>query len=132
MIDITVDKIIENHQNLNNVGILATTGAVSSRLWQNSLIEHGLNSVLMDKEIHKSEFMEAIYGKKGIKNNYLTEKNKKKILKCVRNLKNKGAESIIAGCTELPLILNQSDMDIPLFVATEATIERIIDMFYGN
>ena len=130
MIDITVDKIIEKNKDLQNVGILATTGAVSAGLWQNSLKKHNLNSVLMDEKIHKQEFMKALYGKKGIKNNYITERNRKKLLKCVKNLKQKNAGAVIAGCTEVPLVLKQKDVDIPFIDATEVTIEKILDIFY--
>ncbi|TYB30237.1 MAG: amino acid racemase [Candidatus Mcinerneyibacterium aminivorans] len=130
MVDIAVDRIVEEFPDLNNIGILATTGAVSSGLWQKSLKKHNLNSVLMDKKIHEEEFMKSIYDEKGIKNNYITDRNKDKMLKCVNNLKQKGAKAVIAGCTEVPLILKQKDIDIPLIDPPASMIEKIIELFY--
>ncbi len=130
MIDVTVDRIKKEYGDLKNIGILATTGAIDSGLWQKSLKKHSLNPVLMDREIHEEEFMKSIYDKEGIKNNFITDRNRDKMLKCVENLKQKGAEAVIAGCTEVPLILNQKDIDLPLIDPPEIMIEKIINIFY--
>jgi len=57
--------------------------------------------------------MEAIYGKRGIKAGYLGEESKHLLLEAVGFLKKHGAEAIVAGCTEVPLVLSQKDLDMP-------------------
>jgi aspartate racemase len=41
-------------------------------------------------------------------------KYKKKYLEIIEKLNSKGAEAIILGCTEIGLLINQSDTKIPL------------------
>ena len=42
-------------------------------------------------------------------------------------LKDRGAEGIILGCTELPLILDQQDFDLPLFSTTDLHIQKAVE-----
>jgi len=42
-------------------------------------------------------------------------------------LKLRGAEGIILGCTELPLLLHQKDFDLPLFSTTDLHIQKAVD-----
>ena len=37
-----------------------------------------------------------------------------------------GAQAVIAGCTEVPLVLSQSDLPVPLVSSTDALVERVI------
>jgi len=43
-----------------------------------------------------------------------------------RALVNQGAEAIIVGCTEVPLVLDQSDIAVPLIVSTDVLVARTI------
>lgn len=58
--------------------------------------------------------MEAIYGKKGIKSIGASESSKRLILKVSRSLIHQGAQAIIAGCTEIPLVLKEGDLPVPV------------------
>ncbi len=67
------------------------------------------NIIWPDEALHLSLVMEAIYGKRGIKAGYLGEEPKHLLLEAVGFLKKHGAEAIVAGCTEVPLVLSQKD-----------------------
>ena len=45
----------------------------------------------------------------------INSNSKKKFLEIVDKLKNKGAEGIILGCTEIGLLIKNEDTDVPLF-----------------
>jgi aspartate racemase len=52
----------------------------------------------------------------------------KECLKTIINdLCNQGAQSIILGCTELPLAISQNDVDVKLFDSTEIIAERALE-----
>jgi aspartate racemase len=57
--------------------------------------------------------MSAIYGESGIKAGFTSLENKEKILKASNALIEKGAQGIIGGCTEVPLVVQQGDMEVP-------------------
>lgn len=68
------------------------------------------------EEDHRALVMEAIYGPHGIKAGNLGEEPHRLLLEAARRLIEGGAEAIVAGCTEVPLVLSQKDFDDVLFV----------------
>jgi aspartate racemase len=97
-----------NHiQNLTpqpkNVGILATSGTIQSHLYQDALMAAGLNPLVPDAN-DQGKVMEAIYGPLGVKAGYTQGECAALLLQCIDALRRKGADVIILGCTELPLI----------------------------
>ena len=48
----------------------------------------------------------------------IKEESKEEYLKIIEKLISGGAEGIILGCTEIPLLIKQSDIDIPVFDTT--------------
>ncbi len=58
--------------------------------------------------------MEAIYGKGGIKAVGPSEDSKRLILKASEMLVLRGAQAVVAGCTEVPLVLKEGDLPVPV------------------
>ena len=59
--------------------------------------------------------MSAIYSESGIKAEFVSLENKEKILQTSKVLIEKGAQGIIGGCTEVPLVVNQTNIAVPFF-----------------
>ena len=70
--------------------------------------------------------MEAVFGKGGVKAGFTKGRPKKLVLDAARLLIKRGAEAIIAGCTEIPLVLKDEDIPVPLIepmrIAAQASI----------
>ena len=96
---------------IRNLGVLATMGTRQAKLFETAFPDK--NIIWPDEALHLSLVMEAIYGKRGIKAGYLGEEPKHLLLEAVGFLKKHGAEAIVAGCTEVPLVLSQKDLDMP-------------------
>lgn len=95
------------------IGLMATDGTVQTGIYSNKAHSMQMTLVTPDKE-HQAMVMEAIYGKKGVKAGFTTGYCKDILLKAAEHLvKDKGAKALILGCTELPLILDETD-DIEL------------------
>jgi aspartate racemase len=45
----------------------------------------------------------------------------------MEDLRGRGAEAIILGCTEIPLLIKQADTDIPLFDSTHIHVNYALD-----
>ena len=67
-------------------------------------------------EKDQGEIMKAIYA---VKAGNLSSGIKDNILKIIRKLIAEQAEVIIAGCTEIPLILKEGDTSVPLIDPTQ-------------
>jgi aspartate racemase len=110
----------------SNIGIIATTGTLKTNLIQNIFSGFQLSSITLDRKDQERYIMDAVYGKEGIKNSADKSRAKKKLLTAIEKLKNKGASVILAGCTEIPLAINQNDIDIPFIDIIEVGVKEII------
>ena len=70
--------------------------------------------------IHRKIYQEFAKGK-------FLKPTKKKFLKIIEDLIEKGAEGIILGCTELPLLIKTEDVPIPLFNTLKIHLTSAVD-----
>ena len=80
------------------------------------------------EEEEQTQVMEAIFGKEGIKAGYTSGKCQEIIHHTAKELIRRGAEAVIAGCTEVPLVLRDEDIEVPLIeplqILAEVAIHR--------
>lgn len=102
------------------VGLLATDGTVKTELYQNSCQNYRIDVIEPDKEMQK-KVMEGIYAIKSgdLKTGCLH------LSMVADKLKESGAEAIIAGCTEVPLVL-KSSKNICVIDPTEIVAKVVI------
>lgn len=96
---------------IRSLGILGTMGTRRARLFETTMPDKTI--LWPSEEDHRSLVMEAIYGTRGIKAGNLGEEPHRLLVQAAQALIGEGAEAIVAGCTEVPLVLSQRDFDIP-------------------
>ena len=108
--EMTAEKILE--KGLKNIALLGTKYTMEQDFYKSKLIEKGINVIIPDKNdieiINKVIYEELCLG-------IINSNSKKKFLEIVDKLRNKGAEGIILGCTEIGLLIKNEDTDVPLF-----------------
>ena len=114
LIEETVRWVQKNLKGARCLGLLATTGTIQSRLFQTAFSPTGIELIVPTPEIQENRVMKAIYGKTGIKAIGPSEKSKRLILRASQKLIQRGAEGVIAGCTEIPLVLKEGDLSVPV------------------
>ncbi|HUS01593.1 MAG TPA: aspartate/glutamate racemase family protein [Chitinophagaceae bacterium] len=100
---------------LKTIALLGTKYTMQFDFFKKRLAGFGIHTLIPDDtgtEIVNS----AIYEELG-KGIVLTE-TKEKFMAIINNLKQQGAEGVILGCTEIPLLIKQEDCDIPVFDTT--------------
>lgn len=123
MVEATIEHITQKFPGRKKVGFLGSNGSRKAEIYDQALVRAGLNPVNVSGRTQK-EVMSAIYGPQGIKaGNFLVPQ--KPLLKAVQELIENGAEAIILGCTELPLILKQAD--VPLIDTTQVLAEKLLE-----
>jgi aspartate racemase len=79
------------------------------------LNKHAIETIIPDveerDEIHRIIYDELAQGE-------FKKSSKEKYLKIIDSLILKGAKGIILGCTEIPLLINQNDVSLPIFDTT--------------
>jgi len=98
---------------LNKVGLLATEGTIATGIFQSAYEKKGIRVLIPSKSSQK-KIMEAIYGKKGIKAGFGGQKPRRLLLEASEELLQHGAQALIAGCTEIPLVIRPDDIPVPL------------------
>jgi len=113
----TLEIILRHPIRPRKIGIIATKGTIGTGMFQDLLKSAGLEPLTPDAA-GQALFNEAIYGSEGVKAGF-KEKPKRLLRELAGILQAKGADGILAGCTEVPLALGREDIDIPFFEPME-------------
>lgn len=102
---------------LNKVGLLGTTYTMELDFYRQPLRENGIDPIIPASKAERDfiEFTLLHELGKGI----LSAQTKKVYLRIAETLIERGAEGIILGCTEIPLLIGQDDIPVPVFNTTE-------------
>lgn len=114
----------DNYPQVKNIGILATTGTIKTNLFNKYLLD--FNIVYVDSTTQSEKVMDAIYGEGGIKRGNTKGKPLKLLTEASQELVDKGAEIIIAGCTEITLALKPHNINKPLIDPMDVVAESIV------
>ena len=118
----TVNQIKKS--GLKKVGLLGTRFTMEKDFYKKILIENQIEPLIPGDDerifIHNSIFDEL--GKEIFK-----PETKKKYIDIIDKLIKNGAEGIILGCTEIPLIIKQEDCPVPVFNTTEIHANAIVE-----
>ncbi|MGD9677356.1 MAG: aspartate/glutamate racemase family protein [Vulcanibacillus sp.] len=113
IVDATANEI--KSRNLRKVGLLGTKYTMEQDFYKGRLIDNGIEVIIpndKDREIvHDIIYNELICG-------IISDESRNKYKKIIESLKEDGAEGVILGCTEIPLLIKQADCSIPLFDTT--------------
>jgi aspartate racemase len=96
-----------------SIGLLATDGTVRSGILARAFEAAGI-AVLTPSSRDQARLMTAIYGKKGLKAGITRDPARAAVLEVALALVRRGVEAILAGCTEVPLVLGFADLPVPL------------------
>ncbi|MEU1005952.1 aspartate/glutamate racemase family protein [Streptomyces tibetensis] len=96
---------------IHTVGLLATAGTVRAGLYQEWLGRSGIHLVLPDNASQDHEVMTAI---RKVKAGTRDDTTTALLTRAARRLTARGAQAVIAGCTEIPLGLSADAVDVPL------------------
>ena len=102
------------YPNKKTVGILATTGTIHTKIFENAFRAQGYETIIPSKSNQETLIMGAIFGERGIKAGYTGSENQTKMRQAANDLIKQGAEMLVAGCTEIPLVLTSNDVDVPV------------------
>lgn len=86
------------------VGLLATSGTVQSGIYADAVVGVGLDLLIPDHE-HQDQVTAAIYGPEGVKAGFTSGLCAQQLDAALRHLVDRGAQAVILGCTELPLVV---------------------------
>lgn len=114
MINETIDFIKVNYPQFSKIGVLSTTGAYRQKIYSNALKDNGFEAVVPTLDLQENCVHPAIYHPEyGIKSksNPFHPDAKKNLAIAINYLKENGAEAVILGCTEIPLVITTKEVN---------------------
>ncbi len=122
----TADTIKKECPDHCPVGIMATTGTIRSGLFQSALDDYPV--ITLPDKLQEELVMEAIYG--DLKAGRI-DKGREKVNEALRIMIDMGAEAVVIGCSELPLVIGGCSAGIRIFDSMEILIRRAVSTCLG-
>ena len=127
-----VDVVGENirEKGIKKVGLLGTKFTMEKDFYRERLLRSfGIEVLIPDSEerdfIHEVIYHELVQGQ-------ISKSSHEQFVAIVDRLAGSGAEGVILGCTEIPLILKQDDCAVPLFDTTFIHATAAVRMALGE
>lgn len=111
--DATANRIVA--AGVETVGLLGTRFTMEQEFYKGRLEERGLN-VLVPEEHDRQIIHRVIYEELCLGD--VNEGSRQEYLRVINELTAAGAKGIIAGCTEITMLIKQEQMSAPLFDTT--------------
>lgn len=110
----SAEAVKNNYPKTKKIGLIATTGTIKAGVYGNILKEYGFETITLPEKI-ENNIMDCIY--KGVKAGK-TEEYSILFQQCVDEITDLGADLLIEGCTEIPLIMPYVKTKLPAIDAT--------------
>jgi aspartate racemase len=108
----------------STIGLLGTKFTMEMDFYTKRLSTARINSLVPEKPerlfIHNTIMDELL---KGI----FKPESKSRFLEIINDLEQKGAQGIVLGCTEIPLLINQADTHLPVFNTLKIHAKAAVD-----
>jgi aspartate racemase len=118
----TAKEIVKSR--LNKVALLGTKFTMELDFFKSKLHENGIEVLIPDSD--DRDFLHTtIYDELG--KGIFLKQTKHRYLAIIADLISQGVEGVILGCTELPLIVNQTDVVVPVFDTTLIHAKAAVD-----
>ena len=112
-------------QHIKKVLLLGTKFTMEKDFFKKILSNNfGIEVIIPDEKdrdiVHKTIYDELVQGK-------TESESRKEFQRIINNSIKNGAEGVVLGCTEIPLLIKDSDVDIPIFDTTKIHAESAVE-----
>lgn len=122
LLEATAEAILA--RGIHTVGLLGTKFTMEKSFYQDALARQGISTIVPGVEdrdyVHRVIYEELVAGQ-------IRDDSRAGFLAVIRRLVDRGAEGIILGCTEIPLLVNEASAGIPLFDTTQIHAEAALN-----
>lgn len=121
--DATADELEKNH--IRRVGLLGTKYTMTQDFYKQILVDRGIDVVIPNEPdieaVNDVIFHELCVGD-------VNGESRRRFQRVIDGLREKGAEGVILGCTEIGMLVRQSDSSLPVFDTTVIHAKRAAEM----
>lgn len=111
------------------VGLLATSFTMEQRFYRDRMASHGVDVIVPDASarelVHRVIYEELCRG-------IFRDASRAMVSGVIADLVDRGAEAVILGCTEIELLIGQSDSPVPVLPSTQLHAAAALDAALGS
>jgi len=110
---------------LNTVLLLGTKFTMERDFYKNILTNDFGIKVLIPSEVDREIVHSVIYDE--LVQGKINKSSRSQYIRIIEEAIKNGAEGVVLGCTEIPLLIEPSDVSIPIFNTTEIHAEKAVE-----
>jgi aspartate racemase len=126
IIDVTLERALGS--GADRIGVLASGACIEAGVYQDAIAAAGKTPVLQTQ----SELADLTLLIARIKTGDRGPGVRAEMQALATGLTERGAEALILGCTEIPIVLGDADADVPLFSSSDILAETTVAIAVGN
>lgn len=111
-------------QGLRKVALLGTAFTMEKEFYRDRIASHGLE-ITVPRAEDRALVHEAIFGELAL--GVISEETRARFRQIIATLVGEGAEGVILGCTEIELLIGETDSPVPVFPTARLHIEAAVD-----
>jgi aspartate racemase len=112
-------------QGLKKGGLLGTKFTMEMDFYAGKMKEHGLEMLIPEKEETRDYIQYTLKEELGV--GLINPETKASYIAIANDLVARGAECIILGCTEIPMLISKDDFEVPVFDTAKIHSQAIVD-----
>jgi aspartate racemase len=113
----------------HSIGLISTESTNRSEIYKNRFEENGVKCHSLGIPYEQGLINEIILSVQSGKSG---KEERETMEFFIKSLKSNGAQAIVLGCTELPLVIKQKDVDIPIIDPGFILLNKVTDFLYEN
>jgi aspartate racemase len=107
------------------VGLLATRYTMEHPFYRDRMRDHGIEVIVPD-EPDRTLVHDVIYQE--LTRNRIEPASRLAYREVMATLAERGAQALVLGCTEITLLVGESDSPVPVFDSTRIHVQRAVDL----
>lgn len=115
---------------LSTVGLLGTQFTMEMGFYRDKLAEHGIKTLIPAKKSDIDDIQHIVKNELG--RGLINAASKIKFINYADELLAAGAEGIVLGCTEIPMLIGQQDFEAPIFDTTKIHVKCIMNFILNK
>jgi len=122
IVDATAEEV--RKERLQVVGLLGSTFTMGGDFYKKKLLSYSIDTIVPGKKdqeyVNRVIFEELVNGQ-------ILQRSRKGFIRIIEDLKDRGVQGVILGCTEIPLLVREEDVDVKLFDTTVIHAEKALN-----
>lgn len=128
-IRIATAAAIKKHK-ISKVALLGTQFTMELDFYKNKLAQEGIQAITPQSQKDRDYIEQTLLYELGM--GIIKTQTKAEYIRIANELLKQGAEGIVLGCTEIPLLLSQADFNVPVFNTTQIHAQAAVDFAFSN